>query len=58
MIYSTLAVLDTKSYHYANTPMQYKVIFHGCKNDDFSGGGGGGGGGLGWVGGLGGSGWM
>ena len=22
-------------YHYANTPMQYTAIFHGCKNDNF-----------------------
>ena len=21
--------------HYANTPMQYTAIFHGCKNDNF-----------------------
>ena len=21
--------------HYENTPMQYSVIFHGCKNDYF-----------------------
>ena len=21
--------------HYDNMPMQYTVIFHGCKNDDF-----------------------
>ena len=21
--------------HYENMPMQYKVIFHGCKNDNF-----------------------
>ena len=23
------------SYHYDNTPMQYTVIFHGCKNGNF-----------------------
>ena len=23
------------SLHYANTPMQYTAIFHGCKNDNF-----------------------
>ena len=22
-------------WHYANTPMQYTAIFHGCKNDHF-----------------------
>ena len=22
-------------YHYANTPMQYTAIFHGCKNVNF-----------------------
>ena len=21
--------------HYANTPVQYTAIFHGCKNDNF-----------------------
>ena len=24
-----------KTKHYANTPMLYTVIFHGCKNDNF-----------------------
>ena len=24
-----------RSQHYANTPMEYTVIFHGCKNDNF-----------------------
>ena len=22
-------------WHYANTPMQYTAIFHGCKNENF-----------------------
>ena len=25
----------TQNSHYANTPMQYTAIFHGCKNDNF-----------------------
>ena len=24
-----------EGYHYANTPMQYTAIFHGCKNVNF-----------------------
>ena len=27
--------LANKNQHYANTPMQYTAIFHGCKNDNF-----------------------
>ena len=26
---------ENHAYHYENTPIQYTVIFHGCKNDYF-----------------------
>ena len=26
---------ESRSLYYANMPMQYTAIFHGCKNDDF-----------------------
>ena len=33
--YKGLQVGDGNWGHYANTPMQYTAIFHGCKNDNF-----------------------
>ena len=27
--------LYSKTFHYANTPMKYTAIFHGCKNVNF-----------------------
>ena len=30
-----LVVLLVTSTHYANTPMKYTAIFHGCKNVNF-----------------------
>ena len=31
----SLEVRVKQTQHYANTPMQYTAIFHGCKNDNF-----------------------
>ena len=28
-------MLSINGQHYENTPMQYTVIFHGCKNNNF-----------------------
>ena len=30
-----LVIWWTSLVHYANTPMQYTAIFHGCKNESF-----------------------
>ena len=35
MLTSCQRVLSMKLVHYANTSMQYTVIFHSCKNDNF-----------------------
>ena len=29
-------IFKRQNLHYANTPVQYTAIFHGCKNDQFS----------------------
>ena len=34
-IVSAVKYLGTCLWHYANTPMQYTAIFHGCKNVNF-----------------------
>ena len=33
--YNISKEVDNQNNHYANTPMQYIVIFHGCKNVNF-----------------------
>ena len=33
--FSYPTAISEKDIHYANTPMQYTAIFHGCKNSNF-----------------------
>ena len=35
MVPQSIFVIFVTFIHYANTPMQYTAIFHGCKNGNF-----------------------
>ena len=34
-VFQSIISLTTSTHHYANTPMRYTAIFHGCKNVNF-----------------------